>query len=170
MSKNDTPCCEGKVDNLIANENSRFAATDKEWLMTLNESQIDKLTPVEPKVQANAAEAIETFKSTLVSLDDFIGLMPESMAAEVKKGVQSYKAEREALVKGIMDNSEEGQFTKEALEALSDDVLKGISKSVTKVDTKSGVTYAGQGNPKVQDNSGEEPVMVPPGHGSAEKK
>jgi len=154
MSDPKSPCCEDKVDRLIANEQTKFTAADKDWLLALNEQQVDKLIPKEPKVQANAAEAIETFKSTLTSLDDYIALMPKDLGEKVKAGVAQIQANREALVKSITDNSD--KFTKEQLETLSDDVLEGIADTFKTKRTD----YSGQAQPPVV--NGEEAEMMLP--------
>jgi len=169
MSEESKPCCEAKVDALIANKDSKFEAKDREWLLGLNEQQLEKLTPSEPEVQANAAEAIETFKSTLRTEEDFMGIMPESMAARFREGITAYDAKREALVQGILDNADKDIWTKEALEALSDEVLEGISKSVS----KKPANYAGQGTPATHSSNGggdgKEAKMIP-AHILAQKK
>ena len=156
MSDPKSPCCEDKVDRLIANEQTKFTAADKEWLLALNEQQVDKLIPKEPKVQANAAEAIETFKSTLTSLDDYTALMPKEMGEKVKAGVALIQANREALVKSITDNSD--KFTKEQLENLSDDVLEGIAETFKSKRTD----YSGQGDPPPTVNGDDAEMMLPP--------
>jgi len=159
MSKVTTPCCEAKVDALIANASLHWAAEDREYLLTLEATVLDKMVPKDaPKVapiEVNAEEVLSTFKGTLVTIEDYTNLMPEEMKAEVISGVAAYKANREALVKSIMDNSDKGTWTEETLEALEDGVLEGISKSVTKTP----VDYSGNGG--VQDNAeqGEAPML-----------
>jgi len=141
MPGHETPCCEAKVDQLIVNKLSQFEAKDKEWLMTLEESQLDKLVPKEPEPTANAAEAIKTFRSTLKTLEDFAALMPEDMGKRVLQAEVDRKAKREALVKSITDNSE--KFEKETLQSLDDKTLQGIADSVTKKSEPA--NYSGQG-------------------------
>ena len=160
MSENSkTPCCEGKVDALIANASTRWKADDKEWLMVQEASVIEKLSPMElaPEViQANSAEVLDTFKQTLKTIDDYTALMPEAMKVQVTAGVAAYAAKREALVKGIMENTEDA-WTKETLDALADATLEGISKSIKKP-----VNYSGQagGGDVVQTNAGGE-ILLP---------
>jgi hypothetical protein len=156
MSDEKKPCCEAKVDALIANEHSKFEAKDREWLLELNEKQLEKLTPSEPEIKANAEEAIKTFKSTLKSLDDYIDLMPEMMANQVKEGVKAYKAKRDALVKSITDNSE---FSEDEVKDFTDEVLEKMSKSLTKDEQD----FSGQGNPPAVNTGGDEEPMYPVG-------
>ena len=159
MSDSNKPCCEDKVDRLIANDQTKFTAKDREWLLSLNEQQVDKLIPKDPEVQANAAEAIETFKSTLTSLDDYTALMPKELGEKVKAGVALIQANREALVKSITDNTD--KFTKEQLDALSDDVLKGIAETFNTKRTDysgQGITPTTHGGPDGPDEEG----LLPP--------
>jgi len=165
MSIEKTPCCEAKVDALIANKALHWTAEDREWLLSQKENAIDKMFPkegpgVEP-IQVNAEEVITTFKATLKTPADFLALMPEEMKAEVEKGIEAYKANRDALVQGIMDNAEKDVWTKEALEALSDEVLERVSKSIKKP-----ANYSGAASPTVHAEEGE--MLLPPGVG--EKK
>ena len=159
-----TPCCEGKVDALIANASTRWKADDKEWLMVQEASVIEKLSPMElaPEViQANSVEVIDTFKQTLKTVEDYTALMPEEMKAQVTAGVAAYAAKREALVKGILENTED-VWTEETLGTMADATLEGISKSI-----KVPVDYSGQagsGSTKGEDKSAVAP-MLPPGVG-----
>lgn len=148
----NTPCCEGKVDDLIANKATRFTAEDKEWLMTLEESQIDKLSPMEPEKkmertnpppQVNKDQVIDEFKSSLKSIEDYTKLMPEEMKVMVNDGVALRKEKREKLIKGIMDNTKD-VWEEDALKAMSIDTLEGIVKSIGKP-----VDYSGMGQPPV---------------------
>jgi len=157
-----TPCCEAKVDALIANTSTRWKAEDREWLLAQEASVIEKLSPMELKpeeIQANSEEAITTFKETLKTIEDYTALMPEGMKAQVDNGVKLYKEHRAGLVKSILDNTAEGVWTEEALTAMDDGTLESISKSV-----KAPVDYSGQaggGAPK-GDSKGVKP-MLPPG-------
>jgi hypothetical protein len=158
MSKEGTLCCEAKVDALIANKSTRFSASDRDWLMALEENQIDKLSPVDPgksaeAPQVNKQEVVDEFKGSLKTIEDYTAIMPESMKARIDKWLAAEAAEREALVKSITDNSD--KLKKEDLEVLSDDVLKGIAASIkTQPDD-----YSGLGAGGAQGSKGEEPYI-----------
>lgn len=144
MSKEGTLCCEAKVDALIANKLTAFTAGDKEWLMGLEEAQIDKMSPVEPKApaakqepQVNKDQIVEEFKSGLKTIEDFSAIMPEEIKAHFEQGVKLYKEQREALVKGIMDNTKDN-FTEDQLNAMDDPTLESIFKSVKPVNYAAG--------------------------------
>lgn len=172
MDKKDGDlCCEGKVDALISNKLTHFTATDKEWLMGLEESQIDKLSPMEPpkkeetktvSPQVNKEDVLNEFKNALKTIDDYTALMPKAMKAQVDSGVKLYKEHRETLVKGVLDNTGDN-FSKEKLESMDDETLEAIFKSVKQAD------YSAQG---IQDNIGndEEEVLLPVGVRFATKK
>lgn len=155
-----TPCCEAKVDALIANASTRWKAEDKEWLLAQEASVIEKLSPMElaPEViQANTEEVITTFKGTLKTVEDFTALMPEAIKAQVEAGVTAYAAKREALVKSIMENTEE-VWTEETLNAMADATLEGISKSIKKP-----VDYSGNAGVAAPKGKGEVAPLLPPG-------
>jgi hypothetical protein len=149
MSDSSNLCCEAKVDALIANKQTKWTAADRDWLLTQEESVIEKMSPMEskaePKVepQVNKTEVIDEFKAGLKTIDDYTAIMPEKMKARIDKWVADEAAEREGLIKTITDNSE--KFKKEDLEVLSDDVLKGIAESITESDYS--VMGAGGGKP-----------------------
>lgn len=154
----DKLCCEAKVDALIANKATKFTLQDREWLLTQEESVIDKLEPIvvqeskEPVV-VNDAEVINTFKSTLKTIEDYTALMPEEMREQFNQGVKLYNEHRTGLVQSIMDNTEKGVWEESDLTAMETAQLEKIAKSVTKTD------YSGQGGSSIQGNAGETPLL-----------
>ena len=173
MPKEDgTLCCEAKVEALIANAQTHFKAEDKEWLMGLEEAQIDKLTPMAPEKkpavkqeapQVNKEEVIDEFKDGLKTIDDFTALMPEEMKAQIDSGVKLYNEHRESLVKGIEIHAKDN-FSKEQLEAMEDETLESIFKSVIPAD------YSGQGILKDNTAGGDDDDLYPVGVGVNTKK
>jgi len=170
MSKEGTLCCEAKVDALIANKQTQWAADDREWLLTQEESVIDKLIPLEPEkpveapvVQVNKAEVIDEFKAGLKTIEDYTALMPAEMKATIDGGVKLYNEQREALVKGIMNNTAKDVWTKESLEAMEDVTLESIYKSINVAD------YSGQGIAANRAVDGEE-KLLPVGVGDTRKE
>jgi len=159
MSKDGTLCCEAKVDALIANKVTHWKAEDKEWLVTQEESAIDKMFPKEgPKVAAievNADEVLSTFKATLKTVEDYTALMPEAMKIQVNGGVKLYTEHREALVKGIMENTKE-VWEEATLNAMEDKTLENVAKSI-----KLPVDYSAQGAGGGQAATTGEEVIVP---------
>lgn len=139
MAEEKKPCCEAKVDALIANEDTRFTAEDREWLLSLEEGAIDKLAPVE-QVEVNADEMIATFKQTLKTIDDYTALMPDSMKAEIETGLTMYREKRQALIANIAEKS---AFEADELQGMSDEWLEKFEKSINKVADYSGQAAGG---------------------------
>jgi hypothetical protein len=168
--KKDNLCCEAKVDALIANKLTHFTAEHKEWLLTLEESQVDLLSPMEPvkeeetpPVQVNKDEVIDEFKSGLTSIDDFVAIMPEEMKAQVSNGVKLYKEQRASQIAGIKAHAG-NNFSDEKLEAMDDEMLESVFKSVTPAD------YSGQGDPPATNEDDGEILLPPEVYAAAEKK
>jgi len=146
MSETKKPCCEAKVDALIANKQTDWAAADREVLMTLEESVINKMIPKEIAPVVHSAqeiveigeEALTIFKDALKTVEDYAALMPEKMKAQFEAGMVLYTETRKATVQGIMDNTEKGAWKQETLEAMDDDTLASIAKTAKVVD------YSGQ--------------------------
>ena len=163
MSNENKPCCKEKVDALIANKGTHWTEDDREWLLSQDENAIDKMAPKQPAgvqpIQVNAEEVLQEFKDGLKTPEDFLALMPEAMREQFKSGMTAYKANREALVKGIMDNAKDA-WTKDALEALSDATLESISKSI-----KQPANYSGQGPLAHSGNGQSDEKLLPPGIG-----
>jgi hypothetical protein len=165
--KKENLCCEGKVDELIAHKQTRFTAADKEELMGLGEELIDKLFPVEPEEpkvepQVNKDEVVEEFKTSLKTIEDFTALMPEEMKTQFDRGVEMYKAHRKSLIEEIKKYSGDN-FSDEKLEAMEDETLEAIRKSVKPAD------YSGNGGVHTHANEGEE-LLLPAGVVANEKK
>lgn len=150
-------CCEDKVDRLIANKLTRFSADDKEWLMSLEESQLDRMSPKEPEKkevtpppQVNKEEVIDEFKGSLKSIEDYTKLMPEEMKAMVNEGVTLHKERREKLIKGIMDNTKD-VWEEDTLKEMPIETLERVAKSIGKP-----VDYSGMGQPPTTHTAGED--------------
>jgi threonine dehydratase len=71
--------------------------------------------------------------------------------------VKIYNEQRDETIKSIMDNTEEGTWTKDELGAMKLDVLKKLEKSVKKTETTVHVNTGGNGN----NGSLIEPMMIP---------
>lgn len=164
MSDSKALCCEAKVDALIANKRTHWQASDREWLLEQEESAIAKMSPMAPESTEQSAEEIQTnkdatitaYKEGLKTIDDYTALMPEEMKAQIDGGVKLYKEHREALVKGIMDNTADGVWTKEALEAMPDSTLENVSKSI-----QTPADYSGQAAGANGEAAGGEVVELP---------
>lgn len=150
-------CCPEKVAALIANKQSRFTDTDKEWLSALGESQLESMFPVEAKktevnankgakeevvenakttkedgpVKINREELAKTVKAILNESKDpeeFINnFMPEGLKGQMTSGLKMYNDNRSKLIEGIVSNS---SFEAAQLQAWNDNDLQKLHETV----------------------------------------
>jgi hypothetical protein len=150
MSKTDgCPECAKKVNALIANKESKFTEENREWLESLEEALLDKLTPtvveIEKKIEVN------------------------TLSEEDKKALADYKKQKEekrkGLIKSIQDNVKD-VWTEEVLNEMDDDKLERVFKSVKREGV---VDYSGNVPSYNSSSTGEEP-LYPTGVKIEEKK
>jgi hypothetical protein len=170
MSK---PCCEAKIDALIANEETIWKAPHKEFLLTQDEAFINALAEKKEAPQSNeglqetAEAAVTAFKQTLTTMEDFTALMPDDLKAQFEEGVKVHEDRKSALIKGILDNTKE-TWKEEDLKVMEMGMLEKLADTA-KVQVKD---YSAQGSgggleEPIQDNIGEE-VLLPAGKGKKE--
>jgi len=137
-AKKCAPCVTEKVNGLIANSKSKFTEENREWLESLDETLLDKLTPtvveVEKKIEVN------------------------TLSEEDKKALADYKKQKEEkrkeLIKSIQDNVKD-VWTEDVLKEMDDDKLERVLKSVK----REGVTdYSGNVPSFNSSSTGEEPL------------
>lgn len=156
-----TTCFLGKVEKLTANKQFGFTPEDKEWLLTQEESLLDKLLarPVaaEAPVQANASaeQVLQVFKNSAKTPEEFISLAPAEMQESMRNGLALHKANKANLVKKIMDNSASGTWDEAELTAMPIETLEKMGKMI-----KTPVDYSAQAHSaELEVNaSGEEPL------------
>jgi hypothetical protein len=112
------PKCLEKINALIANTASKFEEADREWLLTQEESVLDKLAPVE--VEKIVEKTVEVNK-----------LSTEDQAA-LAFGKKQMKERKEKMVKGILDNTAQGIWDSAMLTNMSEDILEKMYNSFTK--------------------------------------
>lgn len=144
MPKNECPKCLAKINTLLANKESGFVETDREWLETLSEVALDKvITPRVIEKEKIVEKTVEVNKLT-----------PEDQAA-LAFGKRQLKERREGWIKGIQDNAK-GVWKDEKLNGMDDETLESVYKSVK----KEVVDYSANGDPA--NNGGEEVEALPP--------
>lgn len=149
MSENKCPKCLEKVNALIANEKSPFAEADREWLLTQNETTLDKLSPVIIEKE----KIVEKEKTVEVNK-----LSPEDQA-DLAWAKAERKKNRETMIQGIQANTSKEQWPDAEFTVLSDAQIKRIFESVKKVEEVVDYSLAGGG---IQNNaSKEEPLYFP---------
>ena len=173
MTSKECPTCKAKVDALIANKVTTYAEGDREWLETLEETQLDKMVPVEvEKVVEKEATitpemAINALKEGLKGQEDWINLMPENMQEQTRSALTLHEARKTALVNGIITNTVEGTWEKVELEGMAVGQLEKIAKTAGFENSTIQNNFAGMGagaGTKLQTNEGADvPPMAPVG-------
>lgn len=131
--KDKTPCpkCTAKAELLIQSKLTKFGEDEREWLMTLDEAQLDKMFPKEPEPataaqppeadaeaegkkdaekeatpEMNEAQAIKVLEASLADPKKFLKLLPEEERGKIEYGLQLYDQVKEELVKKIRTNTQ----------------------------------------------------------------
>jgi cation transport regulator ChaB len=111
-----TPCVQKKVNDLLANEHGKFIEEDREWLESLSEVQLDKLTPT----------VLEVEKIVEVNV----------LSEEDKAIIAGYKRQKEearnVMVQTIQTNLGKDTWTDEVLSGMKDDVLEKVVGLINK--------------------------------------
>lgn len=151
--------CKEKVNELIANESTHFNESNREWLESLTEDKLDLLIPKLVKTNTSTPsyeDAVKIVQANAKSLDDYLGILPENIKAEVQVGLNAFKEKKDALIATIQANTEKDTWNVDELNVMSLQVLQKIEKSVVKADYS--VNRASGGN-----NTKEkvEPLILP---------
>jgi hypothetical protein len=164
--KKVTPCCPEKVELLIQNEQSKFVEGDREWLLTMSAEQIEKLAPVEVKVEVpaktpespamNQERAIQVLKDQFSDPDKALALFPQEIQENLRHGLNLYRAQRSEMIKKITTNTD--VYTAEELAPLSMEALDKLARAIL---PKTDFTPLGGGNGNVAAYDSE--ALLPPG-------
>lgn len=152
--------CE-KVNSLIENESTQFVEEDRDWLMGLEDIQLDKLSVVpesvvsaepvkeEPKTQEAAPEKL--------TAEQYVNQIEDDEVRELlEEGLKQQRSEKKKMITEIVANS---QFAEEELIGKSMAELKKVHSMIPDPD------YSGAGGPKsfvMKDNREEQGVPEPP--------
>lgn len=121
MPKNECPKCLEKINAVIANKESGFVETDREWLETLSEIALDKtITPKVKEVEKVVEKTVEVNRLT-----------PEQ-TSDLAFVANQRKERRAKLTKGILENTEKDTWNEATLNVMSEDTLERLYKSVNK--------------------------------------
>lgn len=157
------PTCKEKVDALIANEQTPYKEADREWLETLQASQLDKMAPViiEKKIEVNKDVSQKITKEQAF---EALGIEnPAEYEAQMKFGLGMYRAQVEGMVKTILANTKD-VWKEEDLKGMPFETLQKLTKSIQVKKAEEGVTdYSlfGVRTPDVQVNTTVEPMPLP---------
>jgi hypothetical protein len=148
MAENKCPKCVEKINALIANTESGFVEADREWLDTLSEVALDKITP--KVITKTEKEIVEVNKLT------------EEQKADLAFAAKQRKAKRTALVNGIQANADnKAIWTDDILNAMSEDGLERVYKTVTKEEAPT--DYSLQSGKEVVINENKIKPLLPTG-------
>ena len=178
MDKKTEPCCPEKVQALIQSEHTKFEEDDREWLSSLQEGQIEKLSPIIPVkaepvvpkkeedeqeklVQMNKEQAIQMLKEHFADPKDFLSILPEETREQMEYGMDLHQAHRAELIQHITANTE--VYTADDLKDRKTDELKKLAQAIK---PKMDFSLLSGSSPKV--NVVVQEALLPPG--VAEKK
>jgi hypothetical protein len=127
-----------KVGALIDNDRTRFGEECRDWLMTLEDEQLDRLSPLDPpppeeKEETPPPEENEEAppppeeKEEPVTLEGYIAKAPPEIATSLRRSVKFDQAAKAKLITALMANKR-NPFSKEQLEAKEIDELEQLSK------------------------------------------
>ena len=134
------------VDGLIAN--CGWDETDREFLMGLNESQLDKMK----KKDAGKEKPAASEKPTCNTVEEFIGQAPAEMQDVLRSGLTAHQNQKNGLIDVIVANAS-NKFTKEQLNAMPLGQLEAIA-ALAKVPAPA-APATNQGTPPAADYSGQ---------------
>ncbi len=163
-----------RVEQLIANTNSKFTNCDREWLQGLSEEALTKLEPKkqeqlkEPTLDANTA--FEFLKKNKPETDKVLELLSDEEKTNYQKGLEFYKKQRTDLIQSITANTD--QWKEEDLKDMDFGMLEKLSKTVTpkKPEGQEIVDYSGQGAGGYFSANTEDDMLLPTGVQLGSKK
>lgn len=166
------------VDALI--EGTQFEESDREWLMGLEETQLDKITKSTQAAEKTETETVEEDKttepavaeekaSTTMTVEEYLANsdMPDEVKAVLINAMEEQKTRKDNLVQSILAN-ERNKFTEDQLRGKGLDELRVIA-SMIEVDEAQDYTLNAGGqsereinpNERQPDGTGVPPVPVP---------
>ena len=146
MTGNDCSECKKKVDALIANTANKWGEEDREYLMGLEETTLDKIVPVTkapetngkgsdeeeqqvPQLNENQKKVLDMLTNKDAKVEDVLGIFPEEIGEQLKTGLALHKKQRAELIKRIVANSGD-VWDEETLKGMKTEMLEKISKTI----------------------------------------
>jgi hypothetical protein len=118
---------EALVQSLIDNAATKWADGDREILMNMDESVLEKLTPVAaPVAPEKPVENAAPVAPAQVTVEQYIGQAPEAFRAVLINAQNAYEAQKAELIAKITANVR-NQFTPAYLGTKDVDELRGIA-------------------------------------------
>lgn len=137
MSDKTEKCCPEKVDALITNEETPWTDDDREWLESLNEVQVDKISVVNERV-------IEVEKPEVDhTLDTYLEAAPPQIQAVLNEGLKALDAKRQLLIDKISAH-DGNSFSDEQLKEMETAMLENVAGLIPE---EKKASYLGQSPP-----------------------
>ena len=138
---NDNQCCPEKVKSLIAANTNTFTEDNKDFLLTLNEKQLESATLMSEKdFASNSANTnnTDTRGEELQTTEDFVKTAPSHIQNEINELLAKREAEKQLIVDNILKD-DNCVFTKEELITYEINVLEKMAALAKKEPKNSGV-------------------------------
>lgn len=160
MPEEKKPCCPGKVEVLIQSKHSPYEEIDREWLLGLEESQIDRMIQTdglliaaakkaEEVPQVNEEQAVAALKETLSDPEKFIALLPPAIQEEMKSGMTLHREKRQKLMQIIIQANPK-KFNEENLKGRTMDTLEELVSMIPEKPDYSVNAAGGNAVPKMR--------------------
>ena len=163
MDNKKKPCCEEKVNQLIANTATKWGETDREWLLEQDETTLEKLIPEPQKpvemakpVTINLDQVREAMKG-VKDVETYLEMMPDAMRDQMQSALAVHAAQRAHLINKITTNAKDIWETKD-LEAMGTGMLTKIAATFPAEKEENTTIY--MGNP-ISVNQETEEVLLP---------
>ena len=124
-------CAEATINALIANENTSFTDTDREWLAAMNEDQLGKLVvnmeakEVEVIKEVQVEKIVNVEKEAPTTLVGWLETAPPEVRSVVNAGLRELDNKRDGYMKTILA-AETNKFTEPQLKGMDITVLESI--------------------------------------------
>jgi hypothetical protein len=167
MAEKKTPCCPGKVQALISSDSNPFQETDREFLLGLEEPQINSLITMDEAVaaakkvsaqpvQVNKEQALQALKDVLSNPDEFMKLLPAKMQEQMRSGLKLHQERRQKLEKALT----EANPTVFTAEKLKDQSMESLEDMVSLIPDKVDFTVNAGGGSRT---TSPKEILLPPG-------
>lgn len=165
------------VAALIENAHTKWAEDDKEALMALEESVLEKMEPVAPEVpvgnepgktsdtKTDEEEAQTTPKVLInkvpVTLEAYIGDAPEELQDVLRSGVEAHNEKKGKLI-GVIIANKQNTFTEEGLRTKELKELTALARLAQTAPSEGGpAMYVGLGDIAAAGGEKPEPLLLP---------
>ncbi len=166
-----TECVKKLADELIVNKNTAWAETDREYLESQSEEQLEKMTPTAPvkETQVNSAtkptreDILAVFSANPMTDDEFLKLASPEVRLSIKEGLEIRTNQKNHLVSEIIANTEEWGEDELKLKELPElvKIHKLATKDMGETVFAGGGSLGGNSKVKVNGTAPKTSVMLP---------